>query len=250
MLQYGMIKRIEHYWKGLSAPRTQISAIPPQNYGDRFVDFITGITMTQEEAERRGTGETNRVGERVHVQSGSAENLSSPVDRPSVERTMRKAQIQTDKATSSEKGRSQSEEEKPDRILKTTEDNRASMTLPVVSEVGESGEMSEKRALSPPREIEEDNYIPTKSSTPGLRKVSPSTVATGTDVDEDESSPPTDAVDFADDLDDAEDADSHTEPDVVDEVRPKPPRIASDLIQPTSPLEASVFKSLGQSLEG
>lgn len=47
-----MIKKIEHFWKGLSSDRSQISALPPQEYGDRFMKFMSGITMSQEEADR------------------------------------------------------------------------------------------------------------------------------------------------------------------------------------------------------
>jgi 1-phosphatidylinositol-4-phosphate 5-kinase len=50
--QYGPIKRIEHFWKGLSHPDSQISAIPPDRYGDRFIHFISGITKSKELAER------------------------------------------------------------------------------------------------------------------------------------------------------------------------------------------------------
>jgi hypothetical protein len=265
-----MIKRIEHYWKGLSAPRTQISAIPPQAYGDRFVNFITGITMTKEEAQRRETQESHRVGEQIPVQSASAENLSplsnvaSPTEHesPAVEKTMRKAQKQADKATSPEKGRYQSEEEKPDRTLKTTEDTRVSMTLPIVSESGESGESSvnQKRALSPPDEAEEEEHektptrsssIPTSSSVPGLRKVSPSTFATATDTGEDDtsiSSPQTHAADLESDFPEDDDDYSKQSTEMEQQASQKPPRIASDLIQPQSPLEDSVFRSLDHQL--
>lgn len=51
-LQYGVIKKIEHFWKGLSQDRTQISALPPEQYGDRFLNFMSGITMSSEEAAR------------------------------------------------------------------------------------------------------------------------------------------------------------------------------------------------------
>jgi len=46
-----MIKRGEHFFKGLSNPESQISAVPPERYGDRFVRFISGITKTREAAE-------------------------------------------------------------------------------------------------------------------------------------------------------------------------------------------------------
>ncbi|KAI1080978.1 SAICAR synthase-like protein [Whalleya microplaca] len=52
LTHYGVIKKIEHFWKGLSSDRTQISALPPEEYGDRFIKFMSGITMSQEEAAR------------------------------------------------------------------------------------------------------------------------------------------------------------------------------------------------------
>ncbi|KZF21776.1 SAICAR synthase-like protein, partial [Xylona heveae TC161] len=44
LTHYGFIKKVEHLWKGLSHSKSQISAIPPEEYGDRFVKFITAIT--------------------------------------------------------------------------------------------------------------------------------------------------------------------------------------------------------------
>ncbi|KAI3339436.1 hypothetical protein F4824DRAFT_44327 [Ustulina deusta] len=52
LTHYGMIKKLEHFWKGLSNDRTQISALPPDEYGDRFLKFMSGITMSPEEAAR------------------------------------------------------------------------------------------------------------------------------------------------------------------------------------------------------
>lgn len=46
-----MIKKIEHFWKGLSSDRTQISALPPDQYGDRFYNFVEGTTMSHEVAQ-------------------------------------------------------------------------------------------------------------------------------------------------------------------------------------------------------
>ena len=53
ILQYGVIKKIEHFWKGLSHDKTQISALPPEQYGDRFYNFIEGITMSPEATLRQ-----------------------------------------------------------------------------------------------------------------------------------------------------------------------------------------------------
>ncbi|WYZ43232.1 hypothetical protein EsH8_VI_000931 [Colletotrichum jinshuiense] len=52
LTHYGMIKKIEHFWKGLTSDRTKISALPPEQYGDRFYNFVEGITMSPEEARR------------------------------------------------------------------------------------------------------------------------------------------------------------------------------------------------------
>ncbi|KAK4161836.1 hypothetical protein QBC43DRAFT_216789 [Cladorrhinum sp. PSN259] len=52
LTHYGIIKKIEHFWKGLSSDRSQISALPPHEYGERFINFIDGVTMSQEEAFR------------------------------------------------------------------------------------------------------------------------------------------------------------------------------------------------------
>ncbi|KAJ4293042.1 Phosphatidylinositol-4-phosphate 5-kinase [Collariella sp. IMI 366227] len=52
LTHYGMIKKIEHFWKGLSSDRNQISALPPREYGERFINFISSVTMSQEEALR------------------------------------------------------------------------------------------------------------------------------------------------------------------------------------------------------
>ncbi|KAL5000826.1 hypothetical protein BDV10DRAFT_29123 [Aspergillus recurvatus] len=52
LTHYGTVKRIEHFIKGLTHDRTQISPIPPEGYGDRFINFIRRITMSKEEAER------------------------------------------------------------------------------------------------------------------------------------------------------------------------------------------------------
>ncbi|KAJ0161577.1 Phosphatidylinositol 4-phosphate 5-kinase its3 [Colletotrichum tanaceti] len=52
LTHYGMIKKIEHFWKGLTSDKTKISALPPEQYGDRFFNFVEGITMSPEEAIR------------------------------------------------------------------------------------------------------------------------------------------------------------------------------------------------------
>ncbi|EFX03358.1 hypothetical protein CMQ_5408 [Grosmannia clavigera kw1407] len=52
LTHYGMVKKIEHFWKGLSQDRNKISALPPQHYGDRFLKFVSGVTMSPEDAAK------------------------------------------------------------------------------------------------------------------------------------------------------------------------------------------------------
>ncbi|SMR60525.1 unnamed protein product [Zymoseptoria tritici ST99CH_1E4] len=51
LTRYNYIKKAEHFWKGMGGHESQISAIPPVRYGDRFVKFIAGVTMSRERAE-------------------------------------------------------------------------------------------------------------------------------------------------------------------------------------------------------
>lgn len=49
---YTFFKRVETFWKGLSHNRTAVSAVPAQEYGDRFFKFIKSvITKTNNEDE-------------------------------------------------------------------------------------------------------------------------------------------------------------------------------------------------------
>lgn len=50
LTRYSLVKRSEHFFKGLVNPEKEISALPPERYGSRFVDFISSITMPKESA--------------------------------------------------------------------------------------------------------------------------------------------------------------------------------------------------------
>lgn len=225
--------------------------------------------MTQEEADRRRTEESQRTGGQTVSMSldnpgrastaglgnshdGQDDVVLSPTLSPEVEKTMRKAQKQTDKATPSEKGRSGSEEEKPDRTLRTTEEVRSSTLLPVVQEAGEGGEQSDKQGSTAgeKHEVSNDDTAPSSvtrsSSIPGLRRVSPSTVGTATDLGDDTSVSSPQVADFESEVH----GDDESIPDhVLDRQFEKAPRIGSDLIQPQSPLGDTLFKSLDEHIQ-
>ncbi|PLB51686.1 SAICAR synthase-like protein [Aspergillus steynii IBT 23096] len=116
LTHYGTVKKMEHFFKGLSNDRTQISPVPPEGYGDRFIHFIKGITMSKEEAER-------------HRESRVSEQRSS-----SVERTMQAAEKEAAKDVSIA----------TPRTLSTVRDpadpggSVPASTLPIVDEAGEA----------------------------------------------------------------------------------------------------------------
>jgi len=223
--------------------------------------------MTKEEAERRSTLEGEHVGpEGPHIsmedarrppalpaidtdviQSQEADGFSTSPRSPGVERTMRKAQKQVDKETSSELGRAGQEQEKPDRTIKA--EDRSSALLPVVMEGGESSDSGgpergdENWPLRTSSLTASSNFedLPPPSSPPAapssgmrggaIRQVSASTNAT--------SQPESRSVDV-----DEEDEGYGTQQQELNEKSslPRydpPPRLDSDLIPRLTPLYAS-----------
>ena len=77
------MKRLEHFWRGLSHPKDQVSAIPPHGYGERFLNFITGIVKSPEEAAREKEARNHPLAnEPATEQDGNEmrEPLRSPED--------------------------------------------------------------------------------------------------------------------------------------------------------------------------
>ena len=131
MSQYSLIKRMEHFIKGLVNTESQISAIPPERYGDRFVKFISGVTKTREAADREKSEEA--------ASNALNESLTAGFSRSSTDRVMEKAEHQAEKSRS----RGRTEEQVPTRELRvvrspSAERGELGTTLPVVEEAGES----------------------------------------------------------------------------------------------------------------
>lgn len=138
-----MVKKLEHFWKGLSHNRHQISPIPPQPYGTRFLNFMTGITMTKEEAERMKEAEDTVLNRTTSAPDGGNMPLS-PVDK-TMERAERSLNRQ-DQSRSGNVAQHEAEAEANTRYLSTARSPSAERTggvsgsiLPVVEEVGEAG---------------------------------------------------------------------------------------------------------------
>ncbi|KAI1204210.1 SAICAR synthase-like protein [Annulohypoxylon truncatum] len=158
LTHYGVIKKIEHFWKGLSSDRTQISALPPEEYGDRFIKFMSGITKSQEEAMRDAHEREEAAVAMAEMERAQQDDLeapgpnsvppapsylppappgmrspSSPEPNPTIETALKKA---------NEKDGAK-EEQVPERKITTAispgsrADSRA--VLPVVEETAEAG---------------------------------------------------------------------------------------------------------------
>ncbi|EER37449.1 phosphatidylinositol-4-phosphate 5-kinase its3 [Histoplasma capsulatum H143] len=147
LTHYGMVKKAEHFWKGLSHNRNQISPIPPHSYGERFLNFIIGITMSKEEAERER--QSKEQGQR----SMDGTSLSHTHPRSEIDRVMERAERDAAKA-----GRNLATDPEPNpHILSTIQATSSDMpgitsTLPVVEEVGEAGSTGSKGGRNSPSE--------------------------------------------------------------------------------------------------
>ena len=126
----------------MSNNKSQISPVPPEDYGDRFVKFISGHTKTKEELERAPSVSDHLDGS-IHT---NGLEPSSPIARRSTDKVVKKAEKQ---AYKSEK-EGASEEPSKDRTLgavRSTSVERSTgaggATLPVVEEAGEGGSREE-----------------------------------------------------------------------------------------------------------
>ncbi|KAK7950956.1 uncharacterized protein PG986_006684 [Apiospora aurea] len=167
LTHYGMIKKIEHFWKGLTSDRTQISALPPEEYGERFIKFMEGVTMSSEEAERdaldrenairlaEAEAEEEQIGHNLpHSHSAPAapsylppappglRSPGSPEPNPTLEKASRKA-FKKEKDVAKE-------QDVPDRKISTANPlgsnaqgkGNSHTVLPVVEETAEAGSVS------------------------------------------------------------------------------------------------------------
>lgn len=164
MLQYSFIKRMEHFIKGIANTESQISAIPPERYGDRFIKFISGVTKTREAAEREKMEEATNDLNELSLDGVNA----TAAQRSSTDRVLEKAEHQADRSRRQGHG----EENVPNLHLRavrspSAERGEIGTTLPVVEEAGESSSVgghsnrsasdrhaantsSEKSSLPPP----------------------------------------------------------------------------------------------------
>ncbi|KAF2849350.1 SAICAR synthase-like protein [Plenodomus tracheiphilus IPT5] len=135
LTHYSFIKRMEHFFKGLANTESQISAIPPERYGDRFVKFISAVTRTNEAADREKRDKAARAASDPLIDGIN----STSAQRSSTDRVLEKAEHQADRS----RQRGRTEEHVPSRELRvvrspSAERGEIGTTLPVVEEAAES----------------------------------------------------------------------------------------------------------------
>lgn len=138
MAQYGFVKRAEHLWKGLVSDKHQISPIPPEEYGERFIQFITSITMTKEEAEREKQsydGRDGSFGANRHLSRTSTDKMASKTGPHVLKSTVEGSS----EGIISEKTSGPVRSPSPDKINAVS----TGATLPVVEEDGEANSREE-----------------------------------------------------------------------------------------------------------
>ena len=131
----------------MAAPKTQISPIPPEPYGERFIKFISGLTMAKEEQERGAHSFEQLDGSISNTGHGNSNQRSSfNLFRRSTDRVIEKAEKQARK--SEERGAT--EDDRRDRTLSTMRSPSAERanghggaTLPVVEEDREASSREE-----------------------------------------------------------------------------------------------------------
>jgi 1-phosphatidylinositol-4-phosphate 5-kinase len=121
---------MEHFIKGMANTESQISAIPPERYGDRFIKFISAVTKTKEAAIREKQEEA--IIERNELSLDGVQR--SPTDK-----VLQKAEHQAERS----RRHGHTEEDVPSfhmRAVRSPSAERGEIgtTLPVVEEAGES----------------------------------------------------------------------------------------------------------------
>ncbi|KAK4192305.1 hypothetical protein QBC35DRAFT_246153 [Podospora australis] len=207
LTHYGIIKKLEHFWKGLSSDRSQISALPPHEYGERFINFINGVTMSHEEALREAQArdaemiaaaaaeERQRVGSwsssmrhrsshaipPVPTHQPPPPPIASPLSplSPAAEETVRRAEEEARKTEAN----GFSEDSVPDRTLRTTAsappkthgptsppmgERRETTILPIVEEAAESGSTGNRSGRSHISSTDDSDYRPLTPAKDGI----------------------------------------------------------------------------------
>ncbi|KXT09637.1 hypothetical protein AC579_3133 [Pseudocercospora musae] len=159
LTRYNLVKRVEHFWKGMGGHEAQISPIPPERYGDRFVKFISGVTMSRERAEKERLSTALAADAGVEIPPGIEGTVNDPrlgginihrdrINPPGTENVIHAAEHMAEKS----RRKGSREEEIPERSITTVRspggEHTESATLPVIGEAAESNSNAGSRTPS------------------------------------------------------------------------------------------------------
>ena len=117
----------------MSNNKSQISPIPPEGYGDRFVKFISGLTMTKEEQDREAESRDQHDGS-IDTTRHSRKSSDNKV--------VQRAEKQAHK-TEMEGAVEEPQHDRTRSAMRSSSAERSQgvqgATLPVVEEAGEAG---------------------------------------------------------------------------------------------------------------
>jgi len=163
--QYNYVKKAEHMWKGMGGHESQISPIPPDRYGDRFVRFISGITMSRERAEKeRLSQRLSTAG--IELPPGMEGTIDDPIlggvnlqrdhsNPEGTEKVMQKAERAAEKS----RRHGANEDLIPDRSILAVRgagDYADAATLPVIGEAAENASNASRTANVTPTPSHEE----------------------------------------------------------------------------------------------
>lgn len=126
----------------------QISPVPPERYGDRFVKFISGVTMSRERAEQERLSTALAADAGVEIPPGIGGTVNDPhlgginihrdkINPPGTDKVIQAAEHMAEKS----RRKGSSEDEIPDRSILTVRspggEHTESATLPVIGEAAE-----------------------------------------------------------------------------------------------------------------
>ena len=175
--------------KSFSHPEHQISAVPPERYGERFVDFISGVTKTKEAAQR----------ERAEKAAAEAKAKGAIDGPPPTSIVMETAESWANRSRQD----GTSEADIPSRELRavrspSAERGELGTTLPVLEEAlessstgGRSGRSTEASLPPAPPLKESDRHINDRSQDQSLQRPPPTPPKDSVNGDNGDGRPPT-----------------------------------------------------------
>jgi 1-phosphatidylinositol-4-phosphate 5-kinase len=174
------LKKAEHFWKGMGGNESQISPIPPERYGDRFIKFISGMTMSRERAEHARLSRTLEAATGLILPPGIQPPIDDPVlggcnlhqdkyNPPGTNRVIEKAERSAEKSTR----RGADEKDVPERMLGSlARDDSDGAVLPVI---GEAAESSSQASRTPPPhatpKTSHENFSRLRRSNPQMQPI-------------------------------------------------------------------------------